>query len=345
MAGDPRPGPWDVAVVGGGLAGGLLALALADQGLTVILLDAGNASATALSYGLMTVPAAAPWVALQLRHGPLGLRWRWARLAGAPLDQRGLTRWLERLPLPVAQVEAPAFLAALPDALAAAGVAVVRERVRPLPRLPRRSAPPCWPLALEGGALLEARQVVLAAGAGCRTLWPALDLRLRTSWAGVLELGQPPAWSLRWPAQLVVPRRFQRLELEARAAELTRPQWVVDAGLVCNGCRWLAGQVSLVDPQPDPAAAAPHPEAMEARLRLGLAGLGEVLRTAGGHYVQVPVTYCTDARPLVGAVPHAPGLWVFTGFTAAFAQVPRAARCLASTIREATGRKGSRGDQ
>jgi glycine/D-amino acid oxidase-like deaminating enzyme len=337
MSTDPLPGFWDVAVVGGGLAGGVLALELADQGLAVVLLDAGDVSATALSYGLMTVPAAAAWVGLQLRHGALGLRWRWARRASAGEGHRGLSRWLERLPLPVAQVTAPAFLAALPAALAAAGVRLLQaraHRLQPLP--PRPDGPPGWLLTLEGGATLQARQAVLAAGSGCRSLWPDLDPRLGTSWAGVLELDEPPSRALRWPAQLVVPRRFQRLDLERRAAHLTRSGWVVDAGVVCNGSRWLAGQISLVEPQAAAADGVADPRRMEVWLRAALAGLQEGLGRAAGRYRQVPVSFCTDTMPLVGTVPGAPGLWVFTGFTAAFSQVPRQARGLARAIAQWT---------
>ncbi|EDY37386.1 oxidoreductase, FAD-binding [Cyanobium sp. PCC 7001] len=328
MPTDRRTGPWDVVVVGGGLAGGLLALELAERFSSVLVLDAGDSSATALSYGVMALPAALPWLALQLRHGALGLRWRWARLASVPGGGRGLEPLLERLPLPVAQVEAPAFLAALPAALAAAGVERLQARAGRLESLPRPDGSPGWALALEEDTVLEARQVVLAAGSGCRSLWPELDPRLRTSWAGVLELDRPPPPSVRWPAELVVPRRFQRLELERRAAQLTEPAWVVDAGVVSTGGRWLAGQISRVDPLSGP----PDPERMEGWLRRGLAGLERHLGAAAGRYLQVPVPFCTDAVPLVGAVPGADGLWVFTGFTAAFSQVPGKARALARAI-------------
>jgi glycine/D-amino acid oxidase-like deaminating enzyme len=317
-----------VVVVGGGLAGGLLALELARRQASVLMLDAGDSSATALSYGVMALPAALPWLALQWRHGPLGLRWRWARLASGAGGDRGRDPWLERLPLPVAQVEATAFFAALPDALATAGVERLQGRARWLERRPRAADPAAWSLTLEGGTVLEGRQVVLAAGSGCRSLWPDLDPRLRTSWAGVLELDRPPPPSVHWPAQLVVPRRFQRLELERRAAQLTEPAWVVDAGVVSTGGRWLAGQISLVDPLAEP----PDPQPMEGWLRQGLAGLEPHLGATAGRYLQVPVPFCTDAAPLVGAVPGADGLWVFTGFTAAFSQVPRQARALARAI-------------
>lgn len=337
----------DVVVVGGGLAGGLLALELARRGLQVLLVDPGEPAATALSYGLMTLPAAVPWLRLQLRHGSLGLRWQWARLASVPAAYPR-TAWLNRLPLPVAQVEAPPFLAALAAALPKAGVRRLQGRVSGPPQ--RRQG--LWHLPVHGVAgaadrdpvgeplLLRAPQVVLAAGSGCRALWPDLDARLGTSWAGVLDLAEPPPSPVCWPAQCVLSRRFSRLDLERRARQLTQPDWVVDAGVVSSGSRWLAGQISLVRPPAEPDLP-PGPEAMERWLRKGLAALHADLATARGVYRQVPVAFCTDGAPLVGAVSGVPGLWVFTGFTAAFTQVPLQAPVLAAAVADAAGRSRS----
>jgi glycine/D-amino acid oxidase-like deaminating enzyme len=46
----------------------------------------------------------------------------------------------------------------------------------------------------------------------------------------------------------------------------------------------------------------------------------------------VPVTFCTDGGPMAGPVDDGPGLWVFTGFSAAFSLVPPAAEWLADAI-------------
>ncbi|QNI71143.1 FAD dependent oxidoreductase family protein [Cyanobium sp. NS01] len=334
-----------VVVVGGGLCGGLVALELAALGLEVVLLEGGGPAATELSYGLMPLPAALPWLRLQLRHGPLGLRCRWLRLHSAA-EPAASVPWLDRLPLPAAQVEAPLFLAALPAALAAAGVQVLPAQVRG----PLQRGPGGWRLVLEpapaagGGARgsaadpgLEAAQVVLAAGGGCRQLWPALAPGLQTSWAGVLELAEAPPRGLCWPAELTVPRRFQRPALKRQTLAPGPLAWVVDAGLVPSADRWLAGQISLVGaeaalgaqapdtPQPDPAA-------MEERLRQGLSGLSPALAGAPARYRQVPVTFSPTATPLVGPVGGAPGLWVLSGFSAAFSQVPQQALRLAQAI-------------
>ncbi|WP_443082017.1 FAD-dependent oxidoreductase, partial [Synechococcus sp. BA-132 BA5] len=52
--------PGRLTIVGGGLAGSLLALELVERGLPVTLVDAGEDSATALSYGGVAWWAGAP---------------------------------------------------------------------------------------------------------------------------------------------------------------------------------------------------------------------------------------------------------------------------------------------
>ncbi|MFQ6537415.1 MULTISPECIES: hypothetical protein [Aphanothece] len=327
-----------VVVVGGGLAGGLLALELAAMGSPPWLVDAGPVGATALSYGLLPLTAIGPWLALQRRHGPLGLRLRLARFHGLPAG-------LGRLPLPVAQVEASTLLEVLPRLLDAAGVRRLCGRVLAPPRrlaLGWRlevTADPADRVTPGSPVCLEAEQVVLAAGAACRSLWPALPDGLRTSWAGVLELSQPPPWRMRWPAQVVLPWHFRRQELEQRAATLREPASIVDAGLVPTGTAWLAGQLTLVPP--DPAGPAPDPASMEASLRQGLNDFGAVPADAAGAYRQVPVAFCTDGRPLVGPVEGAAGLWVFTGFSGAFSQVPPLLRPLATALASAAAQAGT----
>ena len=308
-----------VAVVGGGLAGSLLALELAARGLEVQLMDRGLDGATALSYGAVAAWAAPPtplgrrmrgaprlWRELQQRHGALGWTRRWLRLNRAG--------WLGRLPLPCGQVEAGPVLAALPAVLQRQGVRCVPVTVQALVPVAQG-----WRLEFSDGSALEAPVVVLAAGAACRRLCTALDSRLRISWAGVLELDRwPPGYRRQ---QLRLPARFERLALERRAPQLEQEQWVVDPGLVPWGTTALVGQISLVRPGlelGDP----PNPERMEQRLRQGLEAWDPALARAAGRYRQAPVAFCTDGRPLLGAVPGAAGLWQFTGFSAAFAQVP-----------------------
>lgn len=340
-----------VAVVGAGLAGSLLALALARRGVATTLVGAAAPSATALSYGGMAGRAIArQWQALERIHGPLG--WRPSRLV-----LHGWPRPLNRLPpplqalasavVPLSRVDAPTLAAALPAALTAAGVARQDAAVQGL--APSGAG---WELALKGGGALAASQVVLAAGAGCRGLWPDLPQRLRFSWAGVIVVagagngGRGPesrgpgesAWLEQARlGRIVQARHWRRSELEATAAELRQERWIVDAGLAPWGEQVLLGQISLVGPDADPGRP-PDPAAMEARLREGLAALDPQLAALAGDYRQVPVPFCSDGQPLAGPVEGAPpGLWVFSGFSGAFTAVPPLAETLADSLAACQG--------
>jgi glycine/D-amino acid oxidase-like deaminating enzyme len=334
-----------VVIIGGGIAGGLLALALRDQGQPVTLIDApgppGVDTATAISYGALPGWPLAPtplarlaagasrqWRRLQKRHGELG--WRPARLRVSS----GLARAISlRLPLPFAQVNAAALTARLPRVLEAAGVKLAPFRLMDLG--------PCstggWQLQLADRSRLVASCVVLAAGAGCRQLWPSLPQRLRCSWAAVLELpafpaglGPPAAW---------LPQAFTRVDLERRAEALPQPQWVVDAGLAPWGEGALLGQHTLIKPALE-AGLAPAALEVERQLRQAL-GAGPAwsldLAPLPARLRQAAVAFCTDGHPLVGPVPAAPGLWLFSGFSAGFSQVPVLAPLLAQQLVAAQG--------
>jgi glycine/D-amino acid oxidase-like deaminating enzyme len=334
--------PGRLTIVGGGLAGSLLALELVQRGVSVTLIDAGEATATALSYGGVAWWAGAPgplgpllrqapdrWRRLQARHGLLGWRGCGLRLHGG-----GWTTPLLRPPF--AQVDSTVLMAALPRVLAAAGVQRRRGRVL----APPQPVAGGWHLELERGDTVVAEQLVLAAGAGCRALAPDLPERHRVNWAGVLALpARPPLgpasaspW-LRHAARrrIVQPRHWQRPSLEAKAPELREERWIVDAGCAPWGMGLLLGQISLVRPGMD-SGEAPPPAAMEGHLRQGLAGLDPLLAALPGPYRQVPVAFCSNGLPLAGPLPGAPGLWVFSGFGGAFAQVPVLAPLLADVI-------------
>ena len=348
----------DVAVIGAGLAGGLQALALAERGLAVALIapeppaipfpgeglgqdpvqgPGGWSSATAWSYGGVGGASLAPWRAMEQRHGDLGLASRPLRLHGSLLG------WLggSRNPGDFAQVDLGRLAAALTGLLERFSVRRIQAEVVGPPRPQPQAA--SWQVAVEAPGLgiqtLEARQVVLAAGAGCRALWPGLSERLRISWAGVLQLRawpDPGQCRSRWLRQaragaMVLPRRFRRIDLERRAPTLEHPAWVVDPGLVPWGGGALLGQISLVRPGLD-LGDPPEAHWMEEQLRSGLAQFDAALAKLPGRYRQVPVSFCWDGRPLVGPVAQAPGLWVLAGFSGAFFQVPQASAEQADAI-------------
>jgi glycine/D-amino acid oxidase-like deaminating enzyme len=339
-----------IVVVGAGLAGSLLALAVARRGLAVTLAGppvgatAGGvgaaedplapAAATGLSYaGMLGCGPARRWRRLEARHGPLGWRRSALVLHGWPPPLDGAPLALQALltrPLPFSRIDVVTLNERLPQVLAQAGVERLPQPVRGL-----AAAAAGWRLHLSGGEELAAEQVVLAAGAGCRGLWPDLPRRLRHSWAGILLLERNPGGNV-WLEQarrgrIVQPRAWRRPALERQAEETREERWIVDAGVAPWGEGVLLGQISRIGPEP---LAWPPPGAgrMEGLLRQGLAQLDPELGRIEAVYRQVPVTFCSDGRPLVEPVQGRPGLWAFTGFSGAFAAVPLWAERLAERL-------------
>jgi len=297
-----------ITVIGGGLAGSLLALELAALGQAVRLIDAGDGnSATALSYGLIPPGGdGGAWRRLHRLHGIEGLQRRWLQLG-----PRGM-------PLPALQVDPKRFAASMRNTLRRLGVERLQHRLEE----PRQLDP-----------LLAEGPVVLACGSGCRRLAPLLSDRLRSSWAGILEL--PPGVGPAWPRGLArLPAGFERQQLEREAGALQHEGWIVDPGLVPCGDRLLAGQITLVRPALEPGAP-PDPAVMERRLRSGLAQRWPLLATAPGRYRQAAVSFCSDGLPLAG--PAGEGLWVLAGFSGAFGQLPAAAAELAMRLAAGPG--------
>lgn len=318
----------DVAIVGGGLAGSLLALELACLGERVKLVDdplGSQLGASAWSYGALGPLAGKRWRQLQRQHGDLGWRRSWFRPLGSGALLGGL------LPLPCSRVNVEVWRQRLPLALERAGVELVPGRVdRLVPPAGDRN-PWRLQLGLQAEPLL-ARKVVLAAGAGCHALWPDLPPSLRVSWAGVLLLQpQPTGWPWAGVAAMRLPGRFTRLELESRAASLTQEAWCVDPGMVPWGEGWLAGQISLVRPGLDPGVP-PDAVLQERRLRQALTPHVPAVAHWPGAFQQVPLTFCSDGQPLAGALHGAERLWIFAGFSAAFTTIPNIAPHMAQLV-------------
>lgn len=338
--GEP-PGSHPIVVIGAGLSGSLLCLALARSGGEVTLVGPSPGSgpftsATGISYGSMAGwSAGCRWRRLQRLHGPMG--WHPSRLLLHRSE--GQVAPLSRLAplLPFSRVDARELASFLPDRLDRVGVRRLTDPVEDLAPGPGGG----WRLRLAAGTgsprgtEIAAGRVVLAAGAACRTLWPDLPQRLRASWAGVLLLSPNPGgnpWLERVRRGWVVqPAGWKRPALERRVDACPGECWIVDAGLAPWGDGAVLGQISLVraGPQPIPP---PDPLPMERRLRQGLASLDPRLADLPATYHQVRVPFCTDGRPLAGPVAGVRNLWVFSGFSGAFAVVPQAAEKLAGAL-------------
>ena len=362
-----------VLVVGTGLAGSLVALALADRGAAVTLIgpdltaprvcEGGRSSAgpggasmtwpaaTALSYGSVAgFGPAARWRRLETSHGPLG--WRASAVVlhgltpqGSTQDRpaQGVLQELRRrlpplpAPLPLSRLDGSALALRLPLALRAAGVVRIHGRLTGLEHLGAGA----WALPLADGQVLTGRRVVLAAGAGSRALLPTLPERLRCSWAGVL-LQAPCRGGGRWldavrRGWMVFPRQLQRPGLERRGRSAGQRSWVVDVSLAPWGDGLLAGQISWLPPvEGGVRAELTPPDAawMETQLREELGRLDPGLAALEACFHQVPVSYCSDGVPLSG--PVAPGLWVLAGVSNAYSRLPALAEELAAAILERT---------
>ena len=321
--------------LGGGLAGGLVALALAERGLSVVLVSAASLGlpntlgpATSWSYAGVLGPDLQAWGELHERHGDLGLRRRRLHRHGQVFGQVDLIRFCQALPL----------------ALDRLGVRQLQAQVAQ----PPRRLDGLWQLELQGQAdgppSLQVGQVVLAAGAGCRALWPGLSQSLRSSWAGILHLEawpDPKRYPSRWLRRargggVVLPQAMARPSLEQRAGALVQEEWVVDPGLACLGEGLLVGQISLVRPGLE-LGNPPDLAVMESRLRQALGHFDPVLAELPARYRQVPVSFCLDGKALAGPVAGAPGLWALAGFRGAFGEVPRAVQALADQIESSLG--------
>lgn len=367
----------DVLVVGAGLCGSLLALALTHNGARVTLVDTLPVhTASSLSYGGVPWWAGADnalgqlqaraldcWRRLEDRYGDLGLtparlllHWPVGPHPAAALEavatlphavsgrhlcrqqlQRG--RWGGwrlccggALDLPYARVEPQRFHVGISRALAQHGVAVCRGHVANL-QLAGRT---CGGVRLTDGTALEASAVVLANGAGMSSLLPPTSRTpsLPCTSAGVLRL----ALAQPFPDVIVMPLLGKRQRLE-RQGYREGSAAIVDAGLAPYRGGVLMGQVSRMEPPGSPedrASSQAAAAADEAMLRRAVAGFAPGLATAPAltqatfHHCRV--AFSPDGRPWAGAYPGVERLWVFGGFSGAFALAPVLAPLLAVEI-------------
>ena len=342
-------------LLGAGLVGGLLAIALAEQGAEVVLSGAGpSSSATAISYGgvpwwagaktelgLLQKQAPEQWQRLEQRYGDLGLHkaellLHWQAALGEAALQQALAvipQGLHRLSGAELQEYEPLL------AGAALGGAVVLPYLRLDPLKLLRGLESCYGQlgikrrgSLYGEPLVEAiassDHTVVCAGAKTAELLEHMNLPLpallQLSWAGALQL---PGHGLK--GQRVV------MPLQSRRREQEQIQWqagptaLLDAGLAPapGGEGLLVGQTSWFE---CPINAAPTEQqdrrALAAAFDLLLPSITEADQS-NSLWLQRPVSFSRDGLPLLGALkagafPQEKALSVCAGFSTAFALVP-----------------------
>ena len=342
-------------LLGAGLVGGLLAIALAEQGAEVVLSGAGpSSSATAISYGgvpwwagaktelgLLQKQAPEQWQRLEQRYGDLGLHkaellLHWQAALGEAALQQALAvipQGLHRLSGAELQEYEPLL------AGAALGGAVVLPYLRLDPLKLLRGLESCYGQlgikrrgSLYGEPLVEAiagsDHTVVCAGAKTAELLEHMNLPLpallQLSWAGALQL---PGHGLK--GQRVV------MPLQSRRREQEQIQWqagpiaLLDAGLASapGGEGLLVGQTSWFE---CPINAAPTEQqdrrALAAAFDLLLPSITEADQS-NSLWLQRPVSFSRDGLPLLGALKagafqQEKALSVCAGFSTAFALVP-----------------------
>ena len=357
MASPPR-----MLLLGAGLSGGLLALALAELGVEVEL--AGGSlvdSATGWSYGgvpwwagaanpLGELLATAPcrWDQLQQRHGELGLRpaqlWlHWPEQAPAQAVAKvqqglaGLPQQPELTALPAQEaIEQEPLLAGadlggvmqLPywriDPL---GLQQGLERAWAVAGVQRRAPLPAAELLqrLESG-----ERVVLCSGAATLALLRTMGLQappvLAFSWAGVGRCDGAQFSAER----IVMPLLGQRGGRETAASGAAV---ICDPGLApAPGGGLLVGQTSWFDrPIDDPP---PVDQDFEQLSRVRSQLVPSLREGSYGSFrlQQQPVAYSRDQQPLLGPLPGCSNLSLFTGFGGPFALVPARTPLMAQAL-------------
>jgi glycine/D-amino acid oxidase-like deaminating enzyme len=342
-----------VLLLGAGLAGGLLALALAERGARVTLSGEPGAiqGATAISYGgvpwwagaddpLGRLQTSAPtaWGALQSRHGDLGWRQAELWLHGFRPDGDGLAlphapagTWLTasqvRQREPLLALEEPTGVLVLPYARIDP-LALLRGLERRLPALGVTRCGPLRGAMALGQAHRHHDHTVLCAGAhGTRLLEPLglpLPPGLDHSWAGVLHHRHSSLAAER----IVMPLQPLRPGRECQEAG---PASVLDVGLApAPGGGLLLGQSSWFGrPLVPPSTLADRALLLDAAR--GLLG-SRAAEADGWRLEQRPVAFCRDGRPLVGPHGGGAGVSLFCGFAGPFALVPVLAPMLAEAL-------------
>lgn len=184
-----------------------------------------------------------------------------------------------------------------------------------------------------------AANVVICAGALSRSLLKTVGISVPIYFTHA-ELIETRPVDLTLNA-LIMPADTKRFQLEAdsTAPEL-EPLWdqpgnelappILDIGVVQLADRSLRiGQTSRVLTDPN---APLDPIASQAELRSGIGILMPALQTVPGTWHHCLVAFSRDRLPLIGALPGAEGLYVFSGFSNPLAIVPSLAKRFAAHV-------------
>ncbi|MBW4516270.1 MAG: FAD-binding oxidoreductase [Timaviella obliquedivisa GSE-PSE-MK23-08B] len=179
--------------------------------------------------------------------------------------------------------------------------------------------------------------IAICAGGMSRTLLQQAGLSTRIYYTHA-EMIETPPLDLTLQA-IVMPAEQQRFEMEDRAAaidalwdksnyEVVPP--ILDVGVVqLQDGSVRIGQVTRawtdLNPQVDARAS-------EAAMRRGIEKILPVLKDVPGQWRSCLVAFSSDRLPLVGAIPQAPSIHLFSGFSNPFAILPPLARRFAQQV-------------
>jgi glycine/D-amino acid oxidase-like deaminating enzyme len=179
--------------------------------------------------------------------------------------------------------------------------------------------------------------IAICAGAMSRALLQQAGLATRIYYTHA-EMIETPPLDMTLQA-IVMPAEQQRFEMEDRAAEVDalwdKPGYevvppILDVGVVqFRDGSLRMGQITraLTDPH--------HPVnalQSEAAMRTGIEGILPALKDVPGQWRSCLVAFSGDRLPLIGAIPQAPSVHLFSGFSNPFAILPPLARRFAQQV-------------
>ncbi|NJR38357.1 MAG: FAD-binding oxidoreductase [Leptolyngbyaceae cyanobacterium CSU_1_4] len=173
--------------------------------------------------------------------------------------------------------------------------------------------------------------IAICAGAMSRSFLQQAGLSTRLYYTHA-EMIETPPLDLRLQA-IVMPAEQQRFEMEERAAEVDalwdKPNFevvpaILDVGVVqFQDGSLRIGQITRALTDLHPQVDAPE---SEIAMRMGIEKILPALKDVPGKWRSCLVAFSGDRLPLVGAMPQAPSIHLFSGFSNPFAILPPLAR-------------------